>query len=87
MGERVDATFTVDESVPVVAVPEGKQGHAQLNIRVDNAPSAVKVDDFIAADSATRSVSRLRDRCRAITRRTLPTRTPDRVIDVPAGDL
>ncbi len=46
MGERVDATFTVNASVPVVAVPEGKQGHAQLNLRVDNAPSAVKVDEF-----------------------------------------
>ena len=49
MGERVDATITVNSSVPVVAVPEGKQGHAQLNLRVDNAPSTVNVDDFVAA--------------------------------------
>ena len=39
MGERVDAIITVNESLPVIAVPEGKQGHAQLNMRVDNAPS------------------------------------------------
>ena len=28
MGERVDAIVTVNESLPVVAAPEGKQGHA-----------------------------------------------------------
>ena len=49
MGERVDAIVTVNESVPVVAVPEGKQGHAQLNIRVANTPGAVKVDEFVDA--------------------------------------
>lgn len=49
MGERVDATFTVNGSVPVVAVPEGKQGHAQLNIRVANKPSSVNVDDFVGS--------------------------------------
>jgi FtsP/CotA-like multicopper oxidase with cupredoxin domain len=48
MGERVDAVITVNESVPVVAAPEGKQGGAQLNMRVNDAPSAVKVDDFVA---------------------------------------
>ena len=79
MGERVDATFTVNASVPVVAVPEGKQGHAQLNLRVDNAPSAVKVDDFVAAvrkevvlDTATLSPT---------PEVTLPARTPDQVIE------
>jgi FtsP/CotA-like multicopper oxidase with cupredoxin domain len=49
MGERVDAIITVNESLPVVAAPEGKQGHAQLNMRVNNAPSAVIVDDFVAS--------------------------------------
>jgi multicopper oxidase len=49
MGERVDAVLSVDESVPVIAAPEGKQGHAQLNLRVNNAPSAVRVDDFVAS--------------------------------------
>ena len=42
MGERVDAIFTVNGSVPVVAVPYGKPGHAQLNIRVDGKPSKVE---------------------------------------------
>ena len=50
MGERVDAIFTVDKSVPVVAVPEGKQGHAQLNIRVaSDADALLKVDEFVDA--------------------------------------
>jgi FtsP/CotA-like multicopper oxidase with cupredoxin domain len=48
MGERVDAIITVNESLPVVAAPEGKQGHAQLNMRVNNAPSVVNVDEFVA---------------------------------------
>jgi multicopper oxidase len=49
MGERVDALVTLNESQPVVAVPEGKQGHAQLNMRVNSAPSTANVDDFVAA--------------------------------------
>ena len=80
MGERFDATFTVDKSVPVVAVPEGKQGHAQLNIRVGNAPTTVKVDDFVDAvrnevplDTATLSPT---------PEVTLPARTPDQLIEV-----
>ena len=79
MGERFDATFTVGSSVPVVAVPEGKQGHAQLNIRVAGAPTAVKVDDFVASvrkevvlDTATLSPT---------PDVTLPARTPDQVIE------
>jgi FtsP/CotA-like multicopper oxidase with cupredoxin domain len=79
MGERVDAVFTVNASVPVVAVPEGKQGHAQLNVRVGGAPSAVKVDDFVAAvrgevvlNTATLSPT---------PEVTLPARTPDQVFE------
>ncbi|MGZ5365021.1 MAG: multicopper oxidase family protein [Mycobacterium sp.] len=49
MGERVDAIITVNESLPVVAVPEGKQGHARLNMRVNHAPAAVNVDEFVAS--------------------------------------
>jgi multicopper oxidase len=79
MGERVDAVITVDSSVPVVAIPEGKQGHAQLNLRVNDAPNAVKVDEFVAAvrreaplDTATLSPT---------PEVTLPARAPDQVID------
>jgi FtsP/CotA-like multicopper oxidase with cupredoxin domain len=79
MGERVDAVFTVDASVPVVAVPEGKDGHAQLNVRSGGAPSAVNVDEFVAAirkevvlDTATLSPT---------PHVTLPQRTPDQVIE------
>jgi FtsP/CotA-like multicopper oxidase with cupredoxin domain len=79
MGERVDATFTVDRSVPVVAVPEGKPGHAQLNIRVGTAPTAANVDEFVAAvrteaplDTATLSPT---------PEVTLSAREPDQVIE------
>ena len=79
MGERFDATFTVNGSVPVVAVPEGKQGHAQLNVRVAAKPSTVNVDDFVRSvrgdvtlDTATLSPT---------PEVTLPARTPDQVID------
>lgn len=48
-GERVDATVTVNASVPVIATAERKDGYAQLNMRVNGAPSAVKIDEFVAA--------------------------------------
>ena len=47
MGERVDATITIGSSVPLIAVPERKDGYAQLNLRVDGAPGAVNVDEFV----------------------------------------
>jgi FtsP/CotA-like multicopper oxidase with cupredoxin domain len=47
MGERVDAVITVGSSVPLIAVPEDKDGHAQLDIRVAGAPSNVDVDAFV----------------------------------------
>ena len=79
MGERVDAIITINESVPFVAVPEGKQGHAQVSMRVNNAPSAVKVDEFVASvrrqpplDTATLSPT---------PEVTLPAKAPDQVID------
>ncbi len=48
MGERVDATITVNSSVPVIAAAERKDGYAQLNLRVNGAPSNVNVDHFVA---------------------------------------
>jgi FtsP/CotA-like multicopper oxidase with cupredoxin domain len=79
MGERVDAIITVNESLPVIAVPEGKQGHARLNMRVDHAPAAVNVDEFVASvraqaplDTATLSPT---------PEVTLPAKEPDQVID------
>jgi multicopper oxidase len=47
MGERADAVVTVGSSVPLIAVPEGKDGHAQLNLRVAGASSNVDVDAFV----------------------------------------
>jgi hypothetical protein len=49
MGERVDATITLNSSAPVVAAAERKDGFAQLNMRVAGAASNVKVDKFVAA--------------------------------------
>ena len=79
MGERADAIITVNESLPVVAVPEGKQGHARLNMRVSNAASALNVDDFVASvrtqaplDTATLSPT---------PEVTLAAKAPDQVID------
>ena len=49
MGERVDAIVTVGEtSVPVVAVPERKDGFAVLHMRVHNKPATVDVPKFVA---------------------------------------
>lgn len=79
MGERFDATFTVAGSVPIVAVPYGKPGHAQYNLRVAGKPSGVNVDEFVAAvrndvplDTAALSPT---------PEVTLPARTPDQVIE------
>ncbi|HET7668525.1 MAG TPA: multicopper oxidase family protein [Mycobacterium sp.] len=79
MGERADVIVTVSESLPVVAVPEGKQGHAQLNMRVNNAPSAVNIDEFV---TAVRKVAPLDTATLAPTPGvTLAAKTPDQVID------
>jgi FtsP/CotA-like multicopper oxidase with cupredoxin domain len=79
MGERVDAIITVNESLPVVAAPEGKQGHAQLNMRVNNAPSAVIVDDFVAS---VRTQAPLDTAMLSPTPEvTLSAKAPDQVID------
>ena len=79
MGERVDAIVNLDTSVPVVAIAEGKRGHAQLNLRVNNAPSAVKAAEFVAVvrreaplDTATLTPT---------PEVTLPARAPEQVID------
>ena len=47
MGERADAIVTVNSSVPVIAAAEGKDGYAQLNLRVGGAQPAVDVAEFV----------------------------------------
>ena len=52
MGERVDAIVTLHASVPVVAAAyrkDGKDGYAQLTMRVDDKPSTVRTEDYAAA--------------------------------------
>jgi FtsP/CotA-like multicopper oxidase with cupredoxin domain len=53
MGERVDATITVVSSVPVIAAPYGKSGHAQVNLRVNGAPAATNIDEFVDTLNST----------------------------------
>lgn len=49
MGERADAIITVgDTSVPVVAAPYGKDGHAQLNLRIGGTPLTGDAAGFAA---------------------------------------
>ncbi len=49
MGERADVIVELTSSVPVVAAAYGKDGYAQLNMRVGGAPSTVDVDAFVSA--------------------------------------
>jgi len=80
MGERVDATITATSSVPVIAAAYGKDGYAQLNLRVNGAPSDVMVDQFVAAlkvaaplDTATLP---------AVPEVNLPQRNPDQTVEL-----
>jgi FtsP/CotA-like multicopper oxidase with cupredoxin domain len=47
MGERADAIITLGSSVPVIAAAEGKDGYAQMNLRVNGGQPQVNVDDFV----------------------------------------
>ncbi|MGK2880500.1 MAG: multicopper oxidase family protein [Mycobacterium sp.] len=80
MGERVDAILTVDRSVPVVAVPEGKDGHAQLNVRVDGRPTNTDVDSFVAA--VRRQIPLDTATLHATPEVTLAPRQPDNTLDL-----
>ena len=81
MGERADAVIVVgDMSVPLVAAPYGKTGHARVDLRVNSAPVRTDAAGFAAAlqrqvplDTATLVPTP------AVV---LPPRTPDRVLDV-----
>ena len=80
MGERVDATVTVNSSVPVIAAAERKDGYAQLNLRATGTPSNVNVEQFFTTlrnsqplDTATLS---------AAPEVQLPQRKPDQTFDL-----
>ena len=79
MGERADAIITLDESLPVVAVPEGKDGHARLNMRVNHAPIVVNVNDFVA--SVRRQAPLNTATLSPTPEVTLPAKPPDQMID------
>jgi multicopper oxidase len=80
MGERADAVVTVGSSVPVIAAAEGKDGYAQLNLRVDGNPSGVDVDGFVKSlrAGAPLNTSTLQPAAEVI----LPQRNPDVVVDL-----
>ncbi len=80
MGERADAVVSLgDTSVPLVAAPYGKDGHARLDLRVSGKPVSADVAGFAAAlqrqaplDTATLV---------PVAAVTLASRQPDRVLD------
>lgn len=80
MGERADAIVTVGSSVPVVAAAEGKDGYAQLNLRVDAKPPGIDVDKFVAAlrTAAPLNTSTLAPAANVV----LPQRNPDMTLDL-----
>ncbi len=80
MGERVDATITVNSSVPVIAAPYGKDGYAQLNMRVNGTPSDVKVDQFVAALKAAAPLDTAT--LPAAPEAQLPQRNPDQTLEL-----
>ncbi|WP_370329241.1 multicopper oxidase domain-containing protein [Mycolicibacterium hippocampi] len=83
MGERADAILALgDSSVPVVAAPYGKDGWAQLNLRVAGAPlpgDQVAVDRFAAqlAQQAPLDTATLRPTEADTLPEALPTQTLD----------
>ena len=80
MGERFDATITPGSSVPLIAAPEAKTGHAQLNLRVNGAPVAVNVDDFIKTMRGWASLNTAQ--LVAAPDVQLPPRNPDKTLDL-----
>jgi FtsP/CotA-like multicopper oxidase with cupredoxin domain len=80
MGERVDAIVTVNTSVPVLAAAEGKDGYAQLNLRVDQKPSDVDVDGFVKAVRAGAPLNTAA--LESAPDVTLPQRNPDVSVDL-----
>jgi FtsP/CotA-like multicopper oxidase with cupredoxin domain len=80
MGERVDAVVTVGSSVPLIAAPEGKDGHAQLSLRVAGAPANVDVDAFVKAlrTSEVLNTAALTPSPDVV----LPQRDPDTILDL-----
>jgi FtsP/CotA-like multicopper oxidase with cupredoxin domain len=71
---------TVNTSVPVVAAAEGKDGYAQLNLRVDQKPSDIDVERFVKAlrAGAPLNTSALESAPDV----TLPQRNPDVSVDL-----
>jgi len=80
MGERADAIITLTSSAPVVAAPYGKDGHAQLTMRVDGKPSDVDVAKFVEALRTQAPVNT--STLEAAPDVVLPQRDPDTVIDL-----
>ncbi|MFB7718724.1 multicopper oxidase family protein [Nocardia sp. NPDC056100] len=82
MGERYDAIVELGDGVfPLVAVPEGKPGGALALIRTGS--GTPPPPDFRPAELTTPPL--IADRLTAIDAVRLPTKTPDRTLDVTLG--
>lgn len=84
MGERADAVITVpDTSVPLVAAAYGKDGYAQLNLRVGDAgPTGANADAAAFATALAGQVPLDTATLVPTEAVTLPAREPDRVLDL-----
>jgi multicopper oxidase len=80
MGERADAIITLGSSVPVIAAAEGKDGYAQMNLRVNGGQPQVNVDDFVKSlrTSAVLNTAVLTPAPGVV----LPQRNPDMTVDL-----
>lgn len=80
MGERADAIVTLGSSAPVIAAAEGKNGYAQLNIRVDNVPSSLDVGAVVRTlrAQAPLNTAALTPAAAVV----LPQRNPDLTVDL-----
>jgi FtsP/CotA-like multicopper oxidase with cupredoxin domain len=80
MGERADAMITIGSSVLVVAALEGKDGCAQLNLRVGGKPADVNIDEFVKTlrTTPTLNTATLTPTPEVF----LPQRTPDMTLEM-----
>ena len=80
MGERADVIVTLTSSMPLIAAAEGKDGHAQLNLRVDAKPSNPDVAGMVKTlrTQEPLNTATLTPAAEVV----LPQRDPDQTVDL-----
>ncbi|WP_019969559.1 multicopper oxidase family protein [Mycobacterium sp. 141] len=80
MGERADAIVTLTSSVPLIAAAEGKDGHAQLNLRVDAKSSSPDVAGLVKTLRTQQplNTATLTPAAEVV----LPQRNPDQIVEL-----